>query len=160
MNPKIEKLRGKIAELKAHIASVQSGYVRVPKEQAIAALDRYLESAAIEGLTRANYWINHFAYPDPRPSTLIPFNPHDHHGGEAIAAALAPVAFRARLMELLEAQYADSPETIAIEDRGPWLDAKRAELLKLEVSDFNESNAARIPQRRDLDPRVLLGLVA
>lgn len=160
MNPKIEKLRGKIAELKAHIGSVQSGRVRLPKEQAIAALDQHIAALQVETLSRVNAWASLFAYPSPRPDFLIPVTPHAYYGAESILAALAPAAFRARLMELLEAQYTDSPETIALEDRAAWLETKRDELLKLEVADFNESNAARIPQRRDLDPRVLLGLVA
>lgn len=158
MNPKIEKLRGKIAELKAHIRSVESGRVRVPKEQAVAALDQHIAALQAESLNRVNGWVSLFTYPAPRPDSLIPITPHAYYGAETIVAALAPVAFRARLMELLEQQYADSPETIALEDRAAWLETKNAELLKLEVADYNESSAAKIPQRRDLDPRVLLGL--
>lgn len=160
MNPKIEKLRGKIAELKALIKSAQRGNVRIPKAQAIAALDRHIAEIEAEALGMVNGWVSRFAYPAPAHDFLMPITAHSHYGGESIMAALAPAALRARLIELLEAQYADSPETIALEDRAAWLEAKNAELLKLEVSDFNESNAAKIPQRRDLDPRVLLGLAA
>ena len=159
MNPKIEKLRGRIAELKEHIRCMQSGHVRVPKEHAIAALDQHIAALQVESLNRVNGWVSHFTYPAPRPDSLMPIGPHAHYAAETFLAALAPVAFRARLMELLEQQYADSPETIALEDRAAWLETKNAELLKLEIADYNESSAAKIPQRRDLDPRVLLGLV-
>lgn len=157
MTPKIEKLRDRIAALKESILLVETGQTRLPKAEAIAALDRYLAAHQAEGEHRLIYWTAHFSHPAPRPPEMIYANPNDVFGLSCFAAALAPEQVRARLVGFLEANYTSGPETLSSAERPAWLAAKRAELLKLEIEDFTESNLAKVLQRRDADPRVLLG---
>jgi len=158
MTPKIEKLRAQIAELKQAIQRVEDGQVRLPKAQAIEALDQFLSAQATEGARRLTGWCAHFAQPAPRPGDLLYANPSDPFGLSCFVAALAPEHLRARLVGLLEADYSDQPETLPLEARPAWLASKRAELLQLEGEDFSESRSAKILQRPDMDPRVLLGI--
>jgi len=157
MTPKIEKLRDRIGALKESIALVETGQTRLPKAEAVAALDRYLAAHQAEGARRLIYWTAHFSHPAPRLPEMIYANPQDAFGLSCFAAALGPEQLRARLVGFLEANYANGPETLSSAERPAWLAAKRAELLALEVQDFAESNLAKVLQRRDMDVRVLLG---
>jgi len=157
MTPKIEKLRGRIGALRESIALVESGQTRLPKAEAVAALDRYLAAHQAEGVRRLTDWTAHFQHPAPRPPEMAYYNEKDVFGLSCYAAALGPEQLRAKLVACLESNYANGPETLSSAERPAWLAAKRAELLKLEIEDFTESAAAKILQRRDTDPRVLLG---
>ena len=159
MNPKIQKLRAKISELKAQIDVVQSGSFRIPLAQAIAKLDEHLALNEAAGLGTINHFLLGFCYPDRRPDNLIEIHPLDAYGPNKVLAALAPGAMRTRLVELLEKQYTGQSETFDPNNRDAWLKTKRAELLTAEAEDYRESVAAKERQRHDADPRVLLGIV-
>lgn len=159
MVSKIPKLRAKIAEIKAKIAEVESGSFRIPLAQAIAKLDEHLALNEAEGLSRINHFLSGFAYANASSrDPLINIHPHDLSGPGKVLAALVPGAMRARLVELLELQYADESDVFDPNNRAAWLKSKRDELLKLELEDFRETAAAKEPQRPDLDARVLLGI--
>ena len=157
MNIKVEKLRAKISEVKTQIDVVASGSYRIPLAQAIAKLDEHLALNEAAGLGTINHFLLGFCYPDRRPDNLIEIHPLDAYGPNKILTALAPGAIRARLVELLELQYADEAGIVDIKDRSGWLKTKREELLKLELEDYRESAAGKEPQRPDVDARVLLG---
>jgi len=157
MTPKIQRLRDRIAALKESISLVETGQTRLPKAEAVAALDRYLAEHQAEGERRLTDWTAHFQHPAPRPPEMMFYNPQDIFGLSCFAAALGPEQLRARLVCFLEEGYANGPETLSSAERPAWITSKRAELLRLEIQDFSESAAAKILQRRDADPRVLLG---
>ncbi len=158
MNPKVEKLRTKIADLKNGMQEVEGGYVRIPKAMAIERLKEHLASEQSEGLRHINHFLLGFTLPDHSIDDLIPTNATERTTNQVITALLPADPLLARLTALMQDQYADAPPTMAPSERAAWLKAKAEELLKLEAEDFRESNAAREPQRPDLDARVLLGI--
>lgn len=156
MNATIQKTRERIATIKEQLLDLKSGSVRVPKQQAIDRLDAWLGNLQEEGAKRLQYTLNAFTLPDHRQEPLTIRN--DPLAIDRILAAVVPDILRARMIVLLSAQYADGEPEVAIDQIPVRIAELESELLKLERKDFDASSAANIPQRSDVDPRVILDL--
>ena len=150
MTPQIQALRSQISALKQSISNVENDQVRLPLDEATAALDAQLAAHQSEGEVRLTAWADRFAQPTP-PAPSAYSNPLDP-AGLARFLALDPTAVRDRLVALLTASYAITP-ALSRAERPAWLAARRAELFVLEVEEGAAARLANVPRRIDADPR-------
>lgn len=157
MNPKITKLRGRIAAAQDRVAYLESGQARVTKALAIERLNAWLSFAETEGTRVLRDWSVNLTFQHTGASGSM-LAVGDPFAIEKLLIAINPEAARTRLMAIIDAEYSAIGDALDPAQIPKLLEQARAELFALETEDFLQSEAAGIRQRIDIDPRLLLGI--
>lgn len=148
----VEKLRAAIAETKRHIVRLKAGSFPAPLHIVSARIDAWLGDLKATG-SRILANAAEGALTDAAIGPVV--TPRNM---EAVFVALHEDAVRKRLHADAAAACAEAGETIDPAAAPALVEKLEAELLEMERRDFEAAEKLEIPQRPDLDPRVLLGI--
>lgn len=148
----VEKLRASITETKRRIVRLKAGSFPAPLHIVTARIDAWLGDLKATG-SRILADAAEGALTDGRVGPI--FTPQNV---EAIFIALHEDALRKRLHAEAAAASAEAGETVDPAIAPALIEKLEAELLELERRDFEAAEKLEIPQRADMDARVLLGI--
>lgn len=149
---KLAQMRAEIARLDAHIAALMDGGTRVPIEMARERAAAMVEAHALRTAEKMQSFAGQFAAPD----YVMPAPPEVSAWG--LAVLLHPQALGQSLADLISHHYPAGIDAATPDEIAKRLSVLRKERAAIERDEFALADKLGVPQRADIDPRLILGL--
>ena len=158
IDPKIQKLRGRITEIKAELARLQADDTPITQTAALARVDQIVAGLQAAGDATLDALAGRLVYRDPGLVRLVDVdNGRNPDAAAQLLAALDPQKLREALRAKVRSEYQTIGEVATPAEIKQRVGKLTIELDKTEREDFTLSDELGVPQRADINPMILLG---